>query len=166
VRKSLPRGVFQRFQDIIGDLLAKALHEHRKEIPITSPDRTISLINGHDLVKTYSLLMKEYLDTGILKKGPAAKIAKLTDSRYIMLPILVEHANHRDTRLSFFGLRIAETRESDLRLFLQIWDASTGQLVWQGTGSGTIASDNIFSIPVLTEEVARRIWGDLVTKIP
>ena len=83
-----------------------------------------------------------------------------------MLPVLVEHESHRDVRLNFFGLRVAETREAELRLFLQIWDSTTGELVWEGTGSAAIATDNILSVPVLTEEVSRRIWRYLVPKIP
>jgi hypothetical protein len=154
------------YESIVGDILTEALHELRKEIPIVPPDQTISLINEKDMTEVYSSLMKEYRETGILKKGPSTKIAGLTKSRYLMLPVLVEHETYRDTRLSFFGLKVAETREADLRLFLQIWDSTTGQLVWQGTGSAAIATDNILSVPVLTEEVARRIWRDLVPKIP
>jgi len=154
------------YKSIVGGILADTLVELRKEIPIVPPDQTISLINEKNMTKIYSSLMKEYRETGILKKGPSAKIAGLTKSRYLMLPVLVEHETHRDTRLSFFGLKVAETRETDLRLFLQIWDSTTGELVWQGTGSATIATDNILSVPVLTEEVARRVSRGLVPKIP
>lgn len=154
------------YKAIVGDILAQTIRELRKEIPVTTPDQTISLINEKDMTKDYSELMKEYRETGILKKKPSAKIAGLTGSRYLMLPVLGEHDTHRDTRLAFFGLRLAETREADLRLFLQIWDSTKGELVWQGTGSATIATDNFLSVPVLTEELARRIWRDLVPKIP
>lgn len=154
------------YKSIVGAILTDTLRELRKEILITPPDQTMSLINENNLTEVYSTLMKEYRETGILRRGPSIKISELTESRYLMLPVLVEHETHRDTRLSFFGLRVAETREADLRLFLQIWDAYTGELVWQGTGSATIASDNILSVPVLTEELARRIWRDMVPKIP
>ncbi len=154
------------YKSIVGAILADTLHELRKEIQITPPDQTISLINEKGMTEIYLALIKEYRETGILRKGPSAKIAELAGCRYLMLPVLVEHETHRDTRLAFFGLRLAETREADLRLFLQIWDSAKGELVWQGTGSATIASDNILSIPVLTEELARRIWRDMVPKIP
>jgi len=154
------------YKAIVGAILVDTLQELRKEIPITPPDQVISLVNAMDKTEIYSEIMKEYLAIGILRKGPAAKIGQLTKCRYLMLPVLVEHETHRDTRLSFFGLKVAETREADLRLFLQIWDSTTGELVWQGTGSATIATDNILSVPVLTEELARRVWRDLVTKIP
>jgi len=153
-------------ESIVGDILAKTLYELRKEIPIVPPDQTMSLINKNNMTGVYASLLKEYRETSILNKKPAAKIASITKSRYLMLPVLVNRETYRDTRLSFFGLKVAETREAELRLFLQIWDSTTGDLVWQGTGSATVATDYVLSIPVLTEEVARRIWRDLVPKIP
>ena len=51
------------------------------------------------------------------------------------------------------------TRVLVLRLWLQLWDTSTGQLVWESAGEAAVASELANTgriIPV--DQVAEKIW--------
>jgi hypothetical protein len=63
-----------------------------------------------------------------------------------------------DDRFRFFGLRVFQTRVTILRLSLQIWDAYTGEIVWESSGEGTMAAEDVRDVMIPFEEITQKLW--------
>jgi hypothetical protein len=62
-------------------------------------------------------------------------------------------------------LRLLETKVANLRVFLQIWDSTTGQVVWEGGGELNYTFETVVERPVyflqVAQEAAERLFADL-----
>jgi hypothetical protein len=65
-------------------------------------------------------------------------------------------------RWSFLDLRIMQTRSSNMRVSLQLWDAETGEMVWASMAETTMQNEAVFQDPVYLEDVARATLGGMV----
>ena len=57
------------------------------------------------------------------------------------------------------GLKILRSRVSTLRLWLQLWDAQTGRLLWESAGEAKVASELLRpdrTVPF--DETAQKLW--------
>jgi hypothetical protein len=151
---------------IIGDSLAKALRELDNGVPIVDPDHAVNLINRAGLAQDYTQMIREYHDSGILEKEMLNRIGQALGVRYLILPTLLEYRRDTSTRISILGVRFVETRSSTLRTLAQIWDAKTGDLVWEGSAEVTLAGEDVREKPIPFEEVALLAWKELVKKLP
>jgi len=60
-------------------------------------------------------------------------------------------------------LKIVKTRLSTLRLWLQLWDAQTGHLLWESTGEMTVAAPVLMQeSTVALDEIARTLWSRMI----
>ena len=84
------------------------------------------------------------IDPGdFLGRGELQKVGKSLGVEYLMLPRLADIITDNTTRFSFAGFTFIMTGWTTVEIGLQIWHAPTGQLVWQATGSGTLAGENL-----------------------
>ncbi len=113
---------------IFADELSKVL----PDLNIVHLSETLSAINAAGLADDYRRMYANYKDTGIFDGGTLRRIGEATGTRYLGQLKLAAFQQGSMGRFSVFGLRLIETKYANLRLFFQIWDATTGGIVWEG----------------------------------
>jgi hypothetical protein len=94
------------------------------------------------------------------------KVGNALNVRYVAQPRLLSFTETTYSRFSFLGLSLISTRETTVKIFLQVWDVSTGNIVWEGSGQATIAVEAMRAKPVTFEEVAETASFSLMKKLP
>lgn len=162
----VPRGNGQgEYRSLISDIIERNFKEGQPDIGIVPSRETLNRINGAELTKEYAGMLEGYETTGILDKNVLAKIGNILNVKYIAQPRLSSFAERTSTRLSAFGLSLVSTRETTMKVSLQLWDAGTGNIVWEGSGQATIAVEALRAKPVSFEEVADVASRGLMKKL-
>lgn len=150
----------------ISDIIEKAFRKEKPEIVIISSRETINSINNAALTDIYASMLNYYDVTGILNKNYLKKIGDALEVQYIAQPKLLSFVETTTIRLSALGLSIISTRETTVKLSLQLWDTLTGNIVWEASGQATVAVEAMRATPVTFEEVAEAASLGVVKKIP
>ncbi len=153
-----------------GYALVQGLVEVLQESPfgkgMVHPNKASSLVNEAGLAEDYAAMIEAYDKTHILYRDTLRKIGQAVGVRYFAIPILVRFDEGRKGRISFFGLRAVETAWATARFQLQIWDAQSGWMVWEGLVDLTLAQERIRERPISFEDMIRLTWEALIEKIP
>ena len=150
----------------VSDIIEKAFQKEKPKINIISSRETINSINTADLTDIYSKMLDYYDTTGILKKDYLWKVGDALKVRHIIQPKLLSFTESVSSRFSFFGLSIVSTRETTVKISLQLWDTVTGNVIWEGSGQATVAIESMRAKPVTFEEVAEAASLSVVKKFP
>lgn len=145
--------------------LSQVLEESDLGLNVAPAQRAISDINQHGLTSLYAKMLGDYLHSGILDRETLERIGQAVGARYVALPTMAAFSQTTSSRLSFFGLRIFQTRISLLRLSLQLWDARSGEIVWEASGEGTLANEDIREFRIPFEDIAQRLWRRLLLSL-
>ncbi len=156
----------EKYRRITMNILAEVIEKNRKDLKIVPPSLGFSLINSKNLTEVYARGKRDYEVTGIWDREVLRKIGEAMGVRYLIQPELIKFERWTNTRINLVGIRLMETRESTVRVFMQIWDAETGAIVWEGASEATFAKDSLKSKPVEFEDIIRIAWQDLVNKLP
>src|SRR5258708_37098210 len=97
---------------------------------------TISFINERGLARNYADLLSGFAPGGILDAERLRPIGSALGSRYVLLPGLAEFNQLIMDKYEALGIKLVRTRLTTLRLWLQLWDAQTGRLLWESAGEG------------------------------
>jgi hypothetical protein len=150
--------------------LSNALHETR--VPITSLPVHVALnrINREGLAAEYAHMVSDYVRTGILNRDGLEKLGRALHVGYVFQPSMASFSQSMSGRFSFFGMRVLQTRVTQLRLTLQLWDVKTAEIVWESSGEATLAGEDVREFRIPFDEIARRLWShmldDLLTGLP
>jgi hypothetical protein len=158
--------VYHEYRRVLADSYSKALREIYPDIPQITPQETLSLLNSADLADEYTDMIRTYEISGILRKTSQKKIGQALDVRYLIQVSLLQYSQDTATRFAFLGIRFLQTRSSTLRVFAQIWDVTSGAIVWEGSSSATVAGEDVREKPIPFEEVATRAWQELLKQLP
>jgi len=91
------------------------------------------------------------------------RIGAALGSRYVLQPGLADFNQALVDKFELVGLKIVKTRLSTLRLWLQLWDAQTGHLLWESTGEMTVAAPVLMQeSTVALDEIARTLWSRMI----
>ncbi|HFD80249.1 MAG TPA: hypothetical protein ENK05_07670 [Gammaproteobacteria bacterium] len=146
-------------------IFAKVLREERPDIRVVSLPETLSAVNRAGIADEYKGMYTDYRDTGIFKRESLRRIGEVTGVRYLVQLKLSSFGQQSRGRFSLLGLRLFQTKEASVRLFLQIWDSQAGTIVWEGSEELNYAWDTSREKPVtfrlVVEEVARNLIGKL-----
>jgi hypothetical protein len=123
----------------------------------------VNRLTDQELAGEYATMLSDVARTGILERQRLGRISAALGSRYVLQPGLADFNQALLDKFELAGLKIVRTRLSTLRLWLQLWDAQTGHLLWESTGEVTVA------VPVLTQEstvaldeIARTLWSRMI----
>jgi hypothetical protein len=145
-------------------MLAQVLHKVAPQIQIVSPRRSISKINEQGLASEYTQMRADAEQSHILNREILTKIATAIGARYIFQPRLAAFTQIMYDRWTFpaVGVVISQTRQSNLRISVQLWDAKTGELLWASMAEGTMQSEAVSKDPVYFEDAARVALGSIM----
>jgi TolB-like protein len=122
----------------------------------------LNRINREGLAGEYGGMLADYVRTGILNRPVLEKIGRALGVAYVFQPSLASFGQSVSSRFSFFGLRLLQTRVTTLRLTLQLWDARSGEIVWESSGEATLAGEDIREFRIPFDEIARRLWSHML----
>ncbi len=141
------------------------MKELRPEITIVPLSNTLSLINEVGLIDDYKKMYGNYRDTGIFDQDIIKKISKVTGTRYLAQLKLSAFSQKTANRFSF-GVRLIETKYSQMRLFFQIWDSLNGAIVWEGSAEINYSYDTFSDNTISFRTVVQLTTIELIKKIP
>lgn len=149
---------------------AKALGEARPGVRVRGLAEVLNSVNTANLDQEYKAMYRDYLQTGILDGDVLADVGRTSDVRYLAQLSLAGFSQGNRGRLSVFGFRMVDTKQGNLRIFLQIWDSHSGTVVWESSGELSYAYDTGRENPVtfseLCELTAERMFGELPGAAP
>ncbi len=142
------------------------LQSERPEIRIVTLAEVISKINTAGLDVQYKEMYEGYRDSGLFKRELLKEIAGTLETRYLAQLKLQGFKQGDKNRIQFFGVRIVETQEATLRLFLQIWDASDGTIAWEGVEELQHSWDTPTEDPVTLQDTMKRAAKEMIDNLP
>ncbi len=145
-------------------LLAEVLHKVAPQIRVVSSQHSVSQINQQGLAAEYTQMRADAEQSHILNRESLKKIGTVIGARYLFQPRLAAFAQIMTDRWTFpaIGVLLMQTRSSDLRVSLQLWDAKTGELLWVSMAEGTMESEAASRSLVYFEDAARVTLGSIV----
>jgi hypothetical protein len=95
---------------------------------------------------------------GMLDRQQLRRIGSGLGSQYVLLPGLAQLEEEILDKFEAAGIKLVRNRVTTLRLWLQLWDAQTGHIVWESSGEGTTST--VFLSPrqtVALEQIAKKL---------
>jgi hypothetical protein len=145
---------------------AKALEKARPGVRIRGLAEVLNAINAGDLDQEYKEMYRDYLQTGILDAAGLADVGRISGVGYLAQLSLAGFGRGDRGRLSVLGLRMVDTKLGNLRIFLQIWDARVGAVVWEGSAELSYAYDTGREKPVTFAELCALAAARLYAELP
>jgi hypothetical protein len=122
------------------------------------PD-TLNALNQRGLVGEYAELLSGFTRSGVFERKRLQSLGSALRSRYVLLPGLAGFDEVLADSFEISGLKIVRSRITTLRLWLQLWDTQTGQLLWESAGEARVASELLRpdrTVPF--DETAQKLW--------
>jgi hypothetical protein len=126
-------------------------------------NETVSVINGKGLAEEYADLISGFIRSGILERERLQRIGSALGSRYVLLPGLADFNQVVIDKFEIAGIKTVRNRVITLRLWLQLWDTQTGEIVWESAGEATVVSELLLPqrmVPL--DEIGQKLWLRMV----
>jgi hypothetical protein len=155
----------QGFAPSLSHALTTALRKASPPIQVIPEYETVSRINeqGQGLAQTYANLLSGFATGGILQLQWLRPIGSALGTRYLLLPGLAEFDQLVMDKYEAVGVKLVRTRITTLRLWLQLWDAQTGRMLWESAGEVTAVTALINAkrtVPL--DELAQKVWLQMI----
>lgn len=154
------------YRRLLGDFVEEGLVRSRPGLHVIPYWQGLSVINSEGFTADYSEMLKEYASTGILNKKTLGSLGNLLGARYFLQPRLIDFTQGQSTRFSVLGLTLFKTHESQIKIYIEVWDSHTGKIIWIGAAEANMASEHMRAKPIPFEEIARYAVDNLILKMP
>ncbi|HEU4342227.1 MAG TPA: hypothetical protein VFU31_11700 [Candidatus Binatia bacterium] len=153
-----PAGL-QGFSPFLSRSLIAAISEASPSFRGIPTHETVNVINGQGLSGEYTDLISGFVRSGILERERLQRLGSALGSRYVLLPGLADFNQVLVDRFEIVGFKMVRNRVITLRLWLQLWDTQTGQIVWESTGEATMASELLLPQRIVPlDEIGQKLW--------
>lgn len=156
----------QEQKTLLVDFVSESIIKRNPSAKVVPYWEGLNVINSQGYTADYSQMMHEYSTTGILNKRTLSRFGEMLGVDYFIQPRLTDFSQHQSTRFSLLGLTLFKTHETHIKLYFEVWEASTGKIVWVGSTEANMASEHYKSKPIPFEEIARYAVDNLVLKMP
>lgn len=145
-------------------LLGQIMRKVAPQIELVTPLETITRINEQRLAAEYVKMRADAEQSNVLDRDSLRKLASAIGAHYVFQPRLAAFSQTMTDRwkIPAFDVRVSQTRSSNLRLSLQLWNAQTGELVWYSVAEETMQSEAFAQDPVYMEDAVRLALGSMV----
>jgi hypothetical protein len=157
-----PAGL-QGFNPFLSRGLVAAILEVSPPIRGIPIHETVNVVNGQGLAAEYADLISGFVRSGILERERLQRIGSALGSRYVLLPGLADFNQVVIDKFEIAGIKMVRNRVITLRLWLQLWDTQTGEIVWESAGEATVASQLLLPqrmVPL--DEIGQKLWLRMV----
>jgi hypothetical protein len=149
----------QGFGPALSHSLVAALAQVIPPLPAQPIPDTLNALNQQGLAAEYADLLSGFVRSGVLERKRLQSLGSALRSRYVLLPGLAGFDEVLADSFEISGLKIVRSRITTLRLWLQLWDSQTGQLLWESAGEARVASELLRpdrTVPF--DETAQKLW--------
>ena len=145
-------------------MLGQILQKVAPHLHMVSPHRSISQINQQGLTAEYAQMRADAEQSHILNHVFLKRLGTVIGARFVFQPRLAAFSQTMYDRWTFpgFGVVVSQTRQSNLRMSVQLWDTKTGELLWASMAEGTMQSEAFAKDPVYFEDTVRVTLGSIV----
>jgi len=154
----------QGFGPALSQALNDALSEMSPPIRAIPTYETLNRLNNQGLAMEYGDLISGFARSGILDRERLRRIGEGLGSPYVLQPGIAQFEQAVADKFEIAGFKAIKTRLMTLRLWLQLWDTRTGQILWESSGEVTVAAQLLTkeSAAVSLENVAQRLWSRII----
>lgn len=138
----------------------------RPGVRVVALPEVLSALNRANLAQDYKIMYRDYLETGILERSILERIAEACNVRYLVQLNLADFTQGGNRRFGALGLRLLETKNANIRVFMQVWDAERGAVAWEGTQELTVAYETGAEAPVTFKLVAEIAASQIYSMLP
>jgi hypothetical protein len=150
----------------LASIFAEVLQAERPGIQVVSLPETLSAINTAGIADQYKRMVIDYRDTGIFKRELLNSVGTVSGARYVAQLKLSDFEQFSKGRFSALGLRMFQTNQAKIRLFLQIWDSEKGTIAWEGTDEVNYSWETSTEKPVTFRVIVEEAAGNLISRLP
>jgi hypothetical protein len=126
-----PAGL-QGFSHSLSHALILALSDASPPVRGIPSHETVNVLNEQGLAAEYADLISGFVRSGILERARLQRIGSALGPRYVLLPGLAEFNQVLLDKFEAFGVKLVKNWVTTLRLWLQLWDTQTGQILSSG----------------------------------
>ena len=151
-------GNLQGLAPTLSHAISGALAEVNPPIREISTDKTLNQLTDKGLATEYADMRAGFARNGMLDRQRLRRIGLGLGSRYVLLPGVAEFNEEILDKYEAAGIKLLRNRVTTLRLWLQLWDAQTGHIVWESSGEVTVAA--VFLSPrqtVALEQITKKL---------
>ncbi len=145
---------------------ATQLEKDRPDLRVVPLPAILSAMNAAELDQEYKQMFRDYLETGILDGALLKRIGEIGQVRYLAQLSLASFEQASRGRFSLIGFRFVDTKQANIRVFLQIWDSQTGSVAWEGGGEVNYAFESVTERPVTFQQVAATVADRIYAGLP
>ena len=148
----------------LSNALSAALLQVSPPIRAIPTYETLNRLNDQGLAVEYGELVSGFARSGILERERLRRIGEALGSPYVLQPGLALFEQAVADKFEFAGFKAVKTRLMTLRLWLQLWDTRTGQILWESSGEVTVAAQLLTkeSAAVSLEDIAQTLWSRII----
>jgi hypothetical protein len=144
---------------------SKKLQEMRPDIEVVSLPMLLGAVNAADLDQQYKQMYRDYRQTSILDGAILQQVGAVSNVRYLAQLSLGGFMKASTNRFGFI-VRMVETKQANIRVFIQIWDSYTATVAWEGGIEMNYAYETSKEMPVTFHDVAQLAAEELFTRLP
>jgi hypothetical protein len=156
-------GNLQGFSPTLSQAISGALTEVTPPIREISTDETLNRLADQGLATEYADLRAGFARNGMLDRQRLRRIGLGLGSRYLLLPGVAQFDETIIDKFETAGIKLLRNRVTTLRLWLQLWDAWTGHIVWESSGEVTVATVFLSARQtVALEQTAKKLLARMI----
>jgi hypothetical protein len=153
----------QGFSPFLSHAFVSALTEVTPPIHARSAHDTVNLLNEQGLAGEYAELMAGFARSRILDRDRMRRIGSALGSRYVFLPGVAELDSFLVDRFEMAGFKLIRNQVTRLRLWLQVWDAQSGRMLWESIGEATVANPVLSAVQATPlDAIAQTLWRRMI----
>jgi hypothetical protein len=149
----------QGYVPSVSQALSAACAEVSPPVRALSNFETVNKLTEQGLSIDYVEEKPDYAPSRILDRQQLQRLHKGLAAQYVLQPGLAQFSESLEDSFEFSGLKLIKKRINSLVLWLRLWNAETGDFVWEGAGEATVASTLLEEQSSLAlHDMARRLW--------
>lgn len=123
----------------------------------------MNLLNEQGLAGDYAELMAGFLRSSILDRDRLRRIGSALGSRYVFLPGIGELDHNLVDKFEMAGFKVIRSQITRLRLWVQLWDAQSGRILWEAIGEATVANPILSAVQATPlDAIAQSLWRRMI----
>lgn len=142
--------------------LDEALARASKPIHTIPAYESLTRINRRGFAPDYQRMVAGFDEARLFDRQLLDRVGSALGARYVLQPGLAEFSQTLSTRLDLMGYIAVRTRSSTLRLWLQLWDAKTGEILWESAGEITVSTEIVNEIQVPLNDMGEKLWALMI----
>jgi hypothetical protein len=154
----------QGFGIPVSHALTTALSQASPPIRGIPAYEVLNQLNEKGLAADYTAMVSEFPRSGILDRERLRRIGSALGVRFVLQPGLAEVGQTLLDRFEMAGFKLVRVRVQTLRLWLQLWDTETGQMLWESGGEATVTTELLIreQSTVSLNDIAENLWSRMI----